>query len=474
MVSWINFGTDGVLGAALSLSVTTMGAGILTLPSAYADAGIVLATLLMVFIAVMTVYSIDFIVHSIEKLGLNSYEEITRRLFGRKAEEMVRITLVTYLTGCAVSYLVVIGDLLAPLQPILSQYVKILLTPRHTLFLYWAFFVLPLSCVSNLGSLHGISFLAITSTLMISGMVVYRYFVPNSPQVGDSFSKNGKTAAYMNSQMNRVSWWWGKNFLLTIPITMFSFDCQSLVFQIYAGLNNMSRRTMFTVATVSLIISTTIHGVVGLFGYLTNPTDVRENIINNYDPTSDRLFAVGYMIYLIPINLAFILLVIPIRDSVFILWYGYSQASVATHVPQPNRFVRIVDEEEQIALLSSENNLDTESDILMHMIQMKKKALNTIETISMRDHMIVSISLSMICITVALFIPNIVSIIAPLGAICSSTLCFTLPGLYRWKLNQLNISKYANTLEQIQTIALIILGIFSGVVGTIVSIIDFF
>ncbi|CCW63145.1 unnamed protein product [Phytomonas sp. EM1] len=477
MVSCINLSSGSVLGAALSLSVTTMGAGILTLPSAYADAGVITATLLMLFIAIMTVYSVDFIVHGVEKLGLNSYEELTRELFGRKAEEFVRVALISYNIGSAISYLVVTGDILAPLHPILSQYVSILLTPRHTLFLYWMLFVLPLSCIPNLGSLHAISFFAIISTSLISCMVVYRYFVPNSPQATDSINNNGKVSFVGNSQANAVAWWWGTNPLLAIPIFMFSFDCQSLVFQIYAGLDNMRRSTMFTVATLSLIVSSTIHGAVGLFGYLTNPTDVRENIINNYDPTSDKLFAVGYAIYVIPINLAFVLLLFPIRDSIFILWYGYSKASVATHVPQPKRFVRIVDEEERLehlALLNAGNSTDVESETLLHEMQMKKKYYNDIETISMRDHLLVSISLSTFSIAVALFIPNIVSIIAPLGAVCSSTLCFMVPGLYRWKLHQLGISRYASVLERVEVIILIAFGIIAGVVGTIVSIIEYF
>lgn len=62
------------MGAAINLAVTTMGAGILTLPSAFADAGILFAFLLIFIIGVFTVASVDFMVLSIEKMGLNSYE----------------------------------------------------------------------------------------------------------------------------------------------------------------------------------------------------------------------------------------------------------------------------------------------------------------------------------------------------------------------------------------------------------------
>lgn len=123
---------------------------------------------------------------------------------------------------------------------------------------------------------------------------------------------------------------------------MFSFDCQSLVFQVYAGLDDMCRVNMMYVAIISILISGTLHSAVGLYGYLSNPSDVRDNIMNNYDPNTDVLFAITYALYAIPINLAYILMLFPIRDSIFILWYGYSSASVATHVPRGKDFVRLV------------------------------------------------------------------------------------------------------------------------------------
>lgn len=322
-------------GAALSLAVSTMGAGILTLPSAFADGGVIPTSILLLFTAVLTLYSVDFIILSVDKLGLNSYEEITRELLGRRAEEFVRWTLLWYNFGSAVGYLVVMGDLFEPSQPMIHSYVWFLPTAKHTLLFFWAVVVLPMSCVPTVGALHMSSFLAILATSLISCMIVFRYFVPGP----------GAAAAMAATE---PLWWKGRNALLALPVVMFSFDCQSLVFQIYANLDDMRRRTMFSVSIISLVVTTLIHGTVGLFGYLSNPTNVRENIISNYDPNVDPLFAWGYLIYAIPINLAFVLLLFPVRDSIFILWYGFSSASVATHVPRGKDFRRIVGEEEAL------------------------------------------------------------------------------------------------------------------------------
>ncbi|CAD2217700.1 amino acid permease-like protein [Angomonas deanei] len=496
--------SGSVTGAALSLAVTTMGAGILTLPSAYSNAAVFPATILLFFVAYLTVVSVDFIVLAIEKLGLNSYEEITETLCGPVALEIIRYMLLVYNIGSAIGYLVVLGDVFEPLTyyTMNSPYFHALRTSKHILLLFWLVVVLPMTCVPTLGALHHTSFLAITATMFISFLIVFRYFVPNTVVEAEGV---GALAPNNNSV---PLWWHGKHPFLALPIIMFSFDCQSLVFQVYASLSVMTRYNMRKVAVLSLIVSGGIHAAVGLFGYLSNTDDVRENIISNYNPTTDRLFLVGYVFYAIPICLAYVLMLFPIRDSLFILWYGYSSASIATHVPRKEDYTAIVQQEEAVereiqqyyerhpeldppfgltgvvlldfyreavrakeaaseteqkdderekendernAVYKSYGATDEESgsphsdqsyvqeeereEQLEKLVEMKKQ-VNPYETISYRDHLLVTITLNIVCILGALLLPGIVSIVAFLGGLCSSSLCFTFPAIYRYQLHR--------------------------------------
>ncbi|RNF19181.1 putative amino acid permease-like protein [Trypanosoma conorhini] len=429
-------GRDGVFGSALILAVTTIGAGILTLPSAFSDAGVLLALTVLIFVALLTVASIDYLVLCIEKLGVNSYEQINRELLGRFNEEFVRWMLLVYNTGSAISYLVVLGELIEPLQPAISHHFPWLLTTKHTLFVFWFLVVLPLSCVPAISFLRSASFLAIAATCFISCLVVLRYFVPNEggTYVADSAGapQSGKEAS------DSVSWFSGKQPLLALPIMMFSFDCQSLVFQVYSALQVMSRWNMMRVSIISLIISATIHAAVGMFGYLGHPTDVRENVMSNFDPRTDPLFAIGYAVYVIPVNLAFVIILFPTRDAVFLMWYGYSSATEAVD----KGYVM--------------DGCVEEYDASRHRIPM-------------RDHLIVSVSLSVMCITAALLVPGVVSVVALLGAVCSSSLCFTYPALYRLRLHKTGILPYSKYWERPLMLLMLSFGVVGGALGTIVA-----
>ncbi|KAG5469065.1 hypothetical protein LSCM4_02461 [Leishmania orientalis] len=479
----ISLSSGSVLGAALSLAVTTMGAGILTLPSAYADAGVIPATILLTGVSILTVFSIDYIILGVDKLGRNSYEELTRELLGKKAEEIVRWMLIIYNTGSAIGYLVVLGDLVAPMQPLVTSYLPLLTTPKRSLLSFWAVFILPLSCVPTLGSLHISSFLAISATSFICIMIIFRYFVPGPTE------PSAMTSDAIANGAASVSWWWGRYPLLALPIIMFSFDCQSLVFQIYAGLDDMRRSVMIKVTIMSLIVTSIIHAAVGLFGYLSNPVDVRDNIISNYDPNVDRLFKIGYILYAAPMILAFVLMLFPIRDSIFILWYGFSSASVATHVPRSKDFTRLVHQEEALELIvsagkehehnhcngfaSKHKNYGSAKEELQHVIEAKKHH-NEIERIPLRDHLIISITLSTLCVAMALLVPGIVSVVSLLGGLCCSTLCFIVPGLYRWQLHNKHIARCQTFWELALMVFMIGFGGVAAIFGTAVWIKSFF
>lgn len=62
---------------------------------------------------------------------------------------------------------------------------------------------------------------------------------------------------------------------------------------------------------------------------------------------------------------------------------------------------------------------------------MKRNRRNTLESISLRDHLIVSLTLSTVCIALALIVPGMVGVVSLLGSGCSSVLCFIVPALYR-------------------------------------------
>ncbi|ORC90603.1 amino acid permease-like protein [Trypanosoma theileri] len=458
-------GQGGVVGAALTLAVTTMGAGILTLPAAFYNAGVVPAMVMLIIVALLTIVSIDYMVLCIDKIGVNSYEQINRVLLGKINEELVRWMLIVYNIGSAIGYLVVLGDLFEPLQPFISHHIPWLTSRKDTLFVFWLVVILPFSCVPDISFLRFASFLAISATSLISFLVVFRYFVPLNEMRGESSSTiiihDTNNNNNNNNNSDNVLWFNGRRPLLALPIMMFSFDCQSLVFQIYSSLHEMHRRNMMRVSILSLIISGTIHAAVGLFGYLGHPTDVRDNVMSNFNPRTDSLFAFGYLMYAIPVNLAFVLILFPTRDAIFLMWYGYNAATEANT---------------KTAMITTATTTTTTTTILPSSASSSSSTMLYGEPnsrIPLRDHLIVSISLSVACIAAALVVPGVAAVVALLGGVCSSTLCFTYPALYRIRLHKSGVLRCCHWREYVMMWGMLAVGVVGGLLGTIVAVMEY-
>ncbi|KPI87097.1 putative amino acid permease [Leptomonas seymouri] len=402
------FSGRGVLGAALSLSVTTIGAGILALPSAFQDGGVVLVIAVFALVASMTVLSIDYLIRCVDCLHLKSYEDISRELLGRCCEEAVRWILIIYTIGIAAGYIVVVGEIFTPLLPIIEPYIPLLSNSTHVMLFAWAFVMLPLSCIPHITKMNYISFVAISATFLISSIIVYRYFVPVSGK------RNHPEVVYFATSAKA---------LVALPVVMFSFDCQSLVFQIYSNLGRVTRGQMFKVSVLSIGITSAIYVAVGLFGYLTNAPHITGNILTNYDPLKDHLFAVGEAIYSLTVITAYVLVLFPSRDAVFILLFGFN----------------------------------TNTHELAH------------AAISPRQSLVVSVLLSVLSMVLALRAGGIVFIIALLGGLCSSTLCFTYPAAFRIMLHVRGLDR-CKPLEFALAIFMLVFGLAGGIAGTFIAI----
>ncbi|KAG5466588.1 hypothetical protein LSCM4_01740 [Leishmania orientalis] len=405
---WNHFSGCGVVGAALNLSVTTIGAGMLVIPSTFQDGGIFLVLGVLTLVGLLTVLSIDYLIRCVDRLQLRSYEDISRELLGRWCEEAVRWILIIYNVGIAAGYIVVIGEIFTPMLPLIQPYLPFLTDSTHVMIVAWAFVMLPLSCIPKLTKINYISLVAITATFLISGIIVYRYFAPFDG------APNQAKVTYLSLS---------KRSLLSLPVMMFSFDCQSLVFQVYSNLKTVTRTNMRRVASLSVAITGLLYLLVGLFGYLTNTPNITGNILINYDPLKDHLFAFGEALYSLTVITAYILVLFPSRDAIFIFLFGYN---TATH-------------------------------------ELSHGAITT------RQNLIASILLSTLSIVLATRVTGIVAIIALLGGLCSSTLCFSYPAAFRIMLHVRGLDR-CRPMEFVAAICMLVFGVLSGIIGTAIAI----
>jgi hypothetical protein len=86
-------------GSISNLCSATLGAGALSLPFAISLTGIVLGVLLLIFSAILTVYSIDVIIDACVRTKLFKYEDVSQRLVGRSAARLLEASILIFCFG---------------------------------------------------------------------------------------------------------------------------------------------------------------------------------------------------------------------------------------------------------------------------------------------------------------------------------------------------------------------------------------
>lgn len=92
-----------------AMIIMCLGAGTLSIPFVIYKNGLVIGSFLLIFGALLSIYTGWLIVLCCEKLNAERYEDIALATFGRKASIFTSVCMFACLVGFAVSYIVLVS-----------------------------------------------------------------------------------------------------------------------------------------------------------------------------------------------------------------------------------------------------------------------------------------------------------------------------------------------------------------------------
>jgi amino acid permease len=259
-----------ILGAVANLCSATLGAGVLALPFALEQAGLICGLLLLLGSAWATTVSIELLVVACDLYSLSTYEQVVQHVLGPRARQVVEGSILVFCIGCAVAYLIAVGDIV---EQLLSLWIgenegdaskdaaAAAKSRRWAIALVWMFAMLPLSCLRRMKSLQcasGVGLASIGTLLLAATVHLVQHFNDNvSPLLEDlalgSDEATGSKSLFLHwimSVVDRMKPFVGpsKGSILSVlracPIVLFSFSCQVNVCQIYDELPGSSKQRL--------------------------------------------------------------------------------------------------------------------------------------------------------------------------------------------------------------------------------------
>ena len=256
--------------AAFNLTNVITGSGIIGLPYAAHQCGLLIALILLLVTAAATHYSLQLLVwsaHRLQRKRSLDMEDVMYECFGSPGRWAALLAVFFLDAGVMVALLIVIGD---TVPPVLAHYLgptfAALTSRRLVLSIVSILFILPPSSMRSLSSLALVSLTSIASVLILTAIVIVRSFSVTHP------------ASSPPSSVRLV----GSSVLSGFGSIAFVFVCQDVSLQLFQSMRVRSPLAWKRVATASVATALLPILVLTVVGYVCFVGSTQGNILNNF------------------------------------------------------------------------------------------------------------------------------------------------------------------------------------------------
>mmetsp|Transcript_41671 Transcript_41671/g.99939 ORF Transcript_41671/g.99939 Transcript_41671/m.99939 type:complete len:664 (-) Transcript_41671:33-2024(-) len=319
-VQSVRAGTN-FFGCVANLCSATLGAGILALPFALYQAGLVCGGILLLVSAWATSTSIHLLVQACDKHRLPTYEKIVEKVLGRTARTVVEWSVLIFCCGTAVGYVIAVGDIMERIHYMTAG------QRRLAMLTIWSVSMLPLSCLRRMKSLQCASSVGIASigTLLAAAIV---HLVRPAPDKEDYEDLEDMDVMVSMANMTdllgpaHASW---LSVLQACPIFFYAFSCQVNVAQIYEELPGQygqeKIRKMGWVTWSAVCICGLLYASISIVTLMDFGKHVTPNILSSYDLSGAApLLHIAFLAMALAVVMAFPLNIFPARVSIIQMW----------------------------------------------------------------------------------------------------------------------------------------------------------
>ena len=430
-------GKDSSTTAGIQIANTIMGAGILAIPLLMSYLGILIGTIILVFLAIVTIYTVYILMRCHQITGKSGYSMFGKITLGKVGSILVKIIIIINNMGICICYLRIFGEVFQTIiQSFVSKDSKLMTNWHNYIFILIGgvilfFFIF----IKNISSLKKVSYIGVIAVLafviLLTVLLLYKTI-----------------ASELDSD---VSW----KFLLpdcsfpqafqAVPTVFIAFLFQFNVFPIYYSLKNRSMRAMFRATKIGVIASLVIFLLVGIVGFLLygffdnydeeNYQEIygeKNNGSATYDTILDKL---NDDMILYKGNNVFVVIIIIIICVSFII------TCLASF---PILFLSLrANYINALEVCRRARNNDIQSLQVIHGQLEKRKHV----TLSKKILIIITIVLYLFLIAIAILIYNLTTLFTVIGIIAGTFIAFILPNIFYIRIVKISEKNYSLVLS---------------------------
>ncbi|KAJ2944201.1 hypothetical protein O0L34_g18179 [Tuta absoluta] len=305
----------GTAGQSITLANSIIGVGILAMPFCFQQCGVLLATVILLFMGLISRLCCYFLLKAALLARRRNFEFLAFHIFGPAGKLAVEIGIIGFLMGTCIAYFVVVGDL-GP------QIIAKLLNINQSDILRTSIMVIvSLVCVLPLGLLRNVDSLS-----NVSAATIGFYFCLVIKLISEA-----ATQVFSGDLQTKMDLWKPSGVLQCVPIFSMALFCQTQLFEIFESLPTLSLEKMNVVTKNAINICTAVYFTLGLFGYIAFCSHtVSGNILMSLAPTmANDVIRLGFVM---SVAFSFPLIIFPCRASLYSLLYKKAHVTHHDHM----------------------------------------------------------------------------------------------------------------------------------------------
>ncbi|XP_020782068.1 sodium-coupled neutral amino acid transporter 4 isoform X2 [Boleophthalmus pectinirostris] len=365
--------------SVFNLSNAIMGSGILGLSYAMANTGIILFTVLLIGVAILSLYSVHLLLMTAKEGGSLIYEKLGERAFGWPGKMAAFGSIILQNIGAMSSYLFIVKyelpEVIRAFLGLEENSGEWYMNGNYLVVFVSIGIILPLAMLKNLGYLGYTSGFSLTCMVFFLGAIIYKktqlpcplpFFHHNlanfSSNISDMHSYNSTglmdfsradvspvhstpdahhiTGIQFEPHPDAEEMCTPKYFIFnsqtayTVPILAFAFVCHPEVLPIYSELKDRSRKKMQNVSNLSILAMLIMYMLSALFGYLTFYDNVEAELLHTFTKVYkfDTLLLLVRLAVLTAVTLTVPIVLFPIRSSITTLLFSNREFSWIRHM----------------------------------------------------------------------------------------------------------------------------------------------
>ncbi|KAK5136679.1 hypothetical protein LTR08_002332 [Meristemomyces frigidus] len=389
-------GAASWLSSIVNLLNTIVGAGVLAMPHALANMGILLGTAVILWAGLTAGFGLYLQTRCARYLdrGSASFFALSQLTYPNAAV-LFDAAIAVKCFGVGVSYLIIIGDLMPGVVRGFGYGEAGWAVDRQFWVTAFMLIVIPLSFLRRLDSLKYTSFIALVSIAYLVVLVVYHY------AAGDTLPERGA--------VNVIKWQGAIATLASFPVIVFAYTCHQNMFSILNELTTPTPLRTTTVVASSIATAASIYILVAITGYLSFGSNVLGNIVAQYTPSAAS--TIGRAAIVVLVIFSYPLQVHPCRASLDAVakWRPASKPGSAGGRAQPPPPAHKFPPKGSSSALPAE------------MSDLRFALLTT--------------AIILLSYTVAMTVTSLDKVLAYVGSTGSTAISFILPGLFYYKIS---------------------------------------